>query len=420
MMIDPVKFLHDLSQVAIDAADPMKVVAKHLPEPPKGRIIVIGAGKASASMARAVEAAWSDKDLSGIVVTRYGYAVPCAKIKIVEAAHPVPDEAGEKACQDILKLLDNLTEDDLVLCLISGGGSALLSYPAACMNSQDKRNLNAALLKSGAPIGEMNIVRKHLSQVKGGQLALKAFPAKVHTLIVSDVPGDDPATVASGPTLPDPSTQKDALQVIKKYKINVSNEVISYLSDPQHETPKPSDERFKNAALKIISSARDSINAAAEFAKPFDFNIIDLGDDLEGESSHVARNHIRLALNAQKPTLYLSGGETTVTIKNEGGRGGRNSEYILSAAITAHHNKAIYGIAVDTDGIDGSEDNAGAYFTPDTLSHAEQTELDANEYLEKHDAYTFFEKTGNLVMTGPTFTNVNDFRAILVLPEAAE
>lgn len=420
MLQDPVKFLHDLSQAAIDAADPMKVVAKHLPQAPKGRIIVIGAGKASASMARAVEAAWGNKDLEGIVVTRYGYAVPCEKIKIVEAAHPVPDEAGEKACQDILKLLDGLTENDLVLCLISGGGSALLSYPAACINSQEKRALNAALLKSGAPIGEMNIVRKHLSQVKGGQLALRAFPAKVHTLIISDVPGDDPATVASGPTLPDPSTQEDALRIIKKYKINVSDDVISYLSDPKNETPKPSDERFKNAALKIISSARDSINAAKEFANDLGLNIIDLGDDLEGESSHVARQHIRLAINAKKPTLYLSGGETTVTIKNESGKGGRNSEYILSAAITAHHNKAIYGIAVDTDGIDGSEDNAGAFFTPETLSHAEKGGLDANEYLEKHDAYTFFDKTGNLVMTGPTFTNVNDFRALLVLPEDRE
>lgn len=413
MIDNPVKFLHDLARAAIDAADPLKIVPEHLPPLPKGRVIVIGAGKASASMAKAVENTWHDQDIEGVVVTRYGYSLPCEKIRIVEAAHPVPDEAGEKACQDILRLLEDVTQDDLVLCLISGGGSALLSYPAPCLSSLEKREINNALLRSGAPIHDMNTLRKHLSLVKGGQLALAAYPAKTHTLIISDVPGDDPATVASGPTVPDPTTQKQALAVIDRYGIKISDAVRAYLSDANNETPKPDDKRFENANVTIISSAQDALNAASGFARNYGVDVLDLGDDLEGEAKELAVIHINQAQKLLKPTLLISGGETTVTIKNEGGKGGRNSEYILAASIQSRSDARLYGIAVDTDGIDGSEDNAGAFFTPGTITDAEE----AASFLEAHDAYSFFEKTGHLVMTGPTYTNVNDFRAILVLPE---
>lgn len=416
MIADPVKFLHDLSDVAIAAANPLQVLPNFLPEKPKGRIIVIGAGKASAAMARAVENTWGDEKLTGVVVTRYGYNMACDQIEIVEAAHPVPDKAGENACQKILRLLDDVTEDDLVLFLISGGGSALLSYPAPCLTSQEKRDINAALLRSGANIHEMNTLRKHISLVKGGQLALAAHPAKICTLIISDVPGDDPATVASGPTLPDPTTQKQALEVIEKYNINVSDNVRVYLANPKNETPKSNDPRFEDASIHIISSAQNSLDAAAKFANKYDLNIIDMGDDLEGETSILAQNHIKFAMQQKAPTLLISGGETTVTLADSTGRGGRNTEYILAAAIAASGHQNIYAIAVDTDGIDGSEDNAGAYFTPQTLKSGCDLNLEGKKYLQSHDSYSFFEQIGNLVKTGPTFTNVNDFRAILVLP----
>ena len=415
---DPVEFLNNLAQAAIEAADPLKVLPQHLPPPPQGRVIVIGAGKASAAMAKAVENTWPDKDIEGIVVTRYDYGMPCDKIEIIEAAHPVPDDAGEVACQRILELLSDVTEDDLVLCLISGGGSALLSYPAPCLSSQEKREINAALLRSGATIHEMNALRKHISAIKGGKLALAAQPAKLLTLIISDVPGDDPATVASGPTLPDPTTQSQALAAIEKYNIPVSDAVRNWLLDPANETPKPGDPHFENAEVKIISCAQDALNAAELYAADHDVKCVMLGDDLEGESRKLAHTHIQqvLGTNPDQPKLLLSGGETTVTIKGEG-RGGRNTEYMLAAAMAARDEKNLFGIAVDTDGIDGSEDNAGAFFTPDTLSKAPQKNIDPAAFLKNNDSYSFFEKLDGLVKTGPTYTNVNDFRAILVLPK---
>lgn len=420
-MHDPVKFLHDLSAAAIAAADPLLILSRYLPEKPKGRILVIGAGKASAQMARAVENAWPEQKLEGIVITRYGFVdVPCQNIEIVEASHPVPDASGEDACGRILDKLDNLSANDLLLCLISGGGSALLSYPAPCLTSEEKREINAALLRSGAPIHDMNCLRKHLSAVKGGQLALAAHPAKVLSLIISDVPGDNPATVASGPTVPDPTTQSEALAVIEKYNIPVSDQIRKWLTDPANETPKMGDPRFENCDLHIIANCQDAIHAAEHYAAEHDVLCVDLGDDLEGEARSLAHAQIHsvLEINPDRPKLFLSGGETTVTMKGSG-KGGRNTEFILAAAMAAQGAENIYGIAVDTDGIDGSEDNAGAFFTPDTLAKAKAKNLDAADFLKNNDSYSFFEAVGGLVKTGPTYTNVNDFRALLVLPKPA-
>ncbi len=416
MIKDPEIFLHDLLQSALEAADPIKSVPPNLPKRSKGRTIVIGAGKASAAMAKAVEQSWPDVAMEGLVVTRYGYAVLTEKIEIIEASHPVPDDAGEIACKRIMGLIQGLTEDDLVLALISGGGSALLSLPAPCLSAHEKRALNKALLKSGATIYEMNCVRKHLSAVKAGQLALIAHPARVVTLIVSDVPGDDPHTVASGPTLPDNSTQAEALAVIEKYNIEISQAVRDWLGNPENETPKPNDPRFLSTEVKIVSRAQDSLLAAASYATSCGVEAVILGDSIEGEARAVAHEHVKLALDylENPPVVLLSGGETTVTIKG-GGKGGRNTEYALAAVMAGSSHKQIYGLACDTDGIDGSEDNAGAIFTPDTLMNAKQLDIDPASHLEKNDSYNFFKSAGGLVVTGPTFTNVNDFRAILVL-----
>ncbi len=414
-MDDPKQFLLNLFKAGLDAADPLKALPPHLPPPPKGRTVVIGAGKAAASMAKAVETHWQE-ELSGLAVTRYGYGMKTEKISIIEAAHPVPDEAGQQAAQEILKAATGLTADDLLLCLISGGGSALMSLPAPCLTAVEKREINKALLKCGAPIHEMNCVRKHLSATKGGRLALAAHPARVVTLIVSDVPGDDPATVASGPTLPDPTTQQQALAIMKKYGIPVSGSVRSWLSDPANETPKPGDARFENCQTKIIARGMDSLTAAAQYAASSGVEPIILGDTVEGEARETGADHVRQAFHYLKksPCVLLSGGETTVTMRGKG-RGGRNTEYLLSAAITAAGHPQIYGIACDTDGIDGSEDNAGAFFTPGSIGSAGKMKIDAQTCLDNNDAYSFFETAGGLVMTGPTFTNVSDFRAILVL-----
>lgn len=418
MIFDPVAFLKNMVQEAIDAVDPLKIVPAFLSEKPKGRVIIIGAGKASAAMAKAVENTWPDVKLEGIVVTRYGYGVSTDKIEIIEAAHPVPDAAGQKACARILDLLKNVSEDDLVLCLISGGGSALLSSPAPCLTFEEKQGINSALLRSGATIHEINCLRKHLSSIKGGQLALAAHPAKIKTLIISDVPGDDPATVASGPTLPDPTTQQQALDVIKKYSIPVSADVITWLSDPKNETPKAAHPCFKEVDVQIISSAKHSLQAAEKYARAQGVETVIFGDDIEGESSIVAQEQVKKAgaSKLSQMTVYLSGGETTVTIKGSGGKGGPNTEFMLSCLITANGQKNIYGIAVDTDGIDGSEDNAGAFFTPETLKIAKEKNLEAQKYLAANDSYNFFKDVDGLVITGPTYTNVNDFRAIMVLP----
>lgn len=414
--VEPAEFLHDLFMIGLAAADPLRAVPPHLPAPPKGRTVVIGAGKAAAAMAKAVEDHWPNDSLSGLVVTRYDYGKPTRTIEVLEAAHPVPDEAGEQACQLIFKQLEGLTKDDLVLALISGGGSALLSAPAPCLGSTEKRALNKALLKSGASIHEMNCVRKHLSAVKGGQLALAATPAQLLTLVISDVPGDDPRTVASGPTLPDPSTQMQALAVIDRYGIPVSDTVRAWLNDPAHETPKPDNPAFASHQVKVISSAKDTLAAAADFATRSGVTPLVLGDDLEGEARLVGQEHAAKAIKlaAMAPCVLLSGGETTVTVKGTG-KGGRNAEYLLAAMIAAAGNPHIYGLACDTDGIDGSENNAGAAFTPAMWQQAQERGLDPQTYLDNNDAYSFFEALGGLVVTGPTCTNVNDFRALLVL-----
>lgn len=416
MIDDPVKFLNDMFHAGLAAADPLKIVPPHLPEKPKGRIIVVGAGKASAAMAKAVEQTWPDAAIEGLVVTRYGYGVPTDKIEIIEAAHPVPDEAGAKACERIMEMVEGLSEDDLVLALISGGGSALLTMPAPCLTREEKQEINKALLRSGAPIDKMNCVRKHLSAVKGGQLALAAAPAKVVTLIISDVPGDDPSVVASGPTLPDTSTQAEALAIIDQYNIPVSGAVRAYLSDPANETLKPGDSRMPPGEVKIVAKAQDMLMAAATYAASQGVEPIILGDAIEGEARIVGDDHGQEAFHylRKSPAVLLSGGETTVTVTGNG-KGGRNTEYLLAAAMAGIGHNQIYGIACDSDGIDGSEDNAGALFTPETLSKAKKLELYPEEYLNNNDAYCFFEAVDGLVKTGPTNTNVNDFRAILVL-----
>ncbi|QQG35178.1 MAG: glycerate kinase [Micavibrio aeruginosavorus] len=415
-IVEPAEFLRDLFMVGLAAADPLKTVPPHLPAPPKGRTIVIGAGKAAAAMAKAVEDHWPSDNIEGLVVTRYDYGQSTRKIEVLEAAHPVPDDAGETACRMIFKKLEGLNRDDLVLALMSGGGSALLSAPAPCLSSAEKRTLNKALLKSGATIHEMNCVRKHLSAVKGGRLALASAPAKLVTLVISDVPGDDPRTVASGPTLPDPTTQVQAQAIIDRYQIPVSAAVRAWLQDNAHETPKPDNKAFIDHEVRVISSAKDALAAAADFATKSGVTPLILGDDLEGEARTVGQEHMAKALKLAEmaPCLLLSGGETTVTVKGNG-KGGRNAEYLLAAMIAAQGSPRVYGLACDTDGIDGSENNAGAFFTPAMWQAARSLGLDAQAYLDNNDAYSFFEKLGGLIVTGPTCTNVNDFRAILVL-----
>lgn len=412
------KLLLDMARAAVDAASPARCVPPHLPTPPKGRTIVIGAGKAAASMAKAVEDAWQGP-LSGLVVTRYGHGMPCRFVEVVEASHPVPDEAGQRAASRMLEMVGGLTQDDLVLCLISGGGSALLSLPAEGLTLADKQAINRALLRSGATISEMNTVRKHLSRIKGGQLALACAPARVVTLIISDVPGDDPAIVASGPTVADASTFQDASAILDKYRINEPRAVIEHLHSARHETPKPGDPRLANHALHIVASARMALDAAAQIAKSHGIEAHILGDDIEGEARELAAQHgeraqlIYLRPTIKRPCVLLSGGETTVTMTGNG-RGGRNSEYLLALACTLKRHAGIHALAIDTDGIDGSEDNAGAVIAPDTLARATALGLNAESYLNRNDAYGFFSALDDLVITGPTRTNVNDFRAILV------
>jgi len=405
-------FLRQLFDAAVAAANPKLCLPPHLPPRPKGRIIVVGAGKASAAMAAAVEAHWGE-GLEGLVITRYGHGMPTKAIEIVEAAHPVPDAAGQKAAARIAGLVEGLTPDDFVLCLISGGGSALLAAPAPGLTLADKQDLNRQLLACGAPIGEMNCVRKHLSALKGGRLAARAHPARVLSLVISDVPGDDPATVASGPTVADPTTVADARAIIAKYGLKLPAHIDAFLSTAEAETPKPGDARLKRAETRIVAAPALSLAAAARVAEQAGYRVIDLGDRVEGEAREVGRAHAGLALKTEGPAVILSGGETTVTLKG-GGRGGRNSEYALALAIALNGAPGISGVACDTDGIDGSEDNAGAMVLPDTLARAKSLGLNAAALLADNDAYGFFSAIGDLVVTGPTLTNVNDFRAIAV------
>jgi hydroxypyruvate reductase len=404
--------LKDLFFAAIAAADPALRVPPFLPKPPKGRTIVVGAGKASAAMALAVEQSWQG-DLSGLVITRYGHGAPCKKIEIVEASHPVPDANGRDAALRMGKLVKGLNKDDLVLCLISGGGSALLAAPAPGLTLEDKQSVNRQLLACGAPIGEMNCVRKHLSALKGGRLAAAASPAEVVSLIISDVPGDDPATVASGPTVPDPTTREDALAILRKYRFDLPAHVWTFLETEAAETPKPGDPRFARVRTEMIAAPAQSLAAAAKLARDAGYRVIGLGDRIEGEAREVARLQAAQALATKGPAVILSGGETTVTLKGKG-RGGRNAEFALALAIALDGRANISAIAGDTEGIDGSEDNAGALVTADTLARAEARGLDARAFLANNDAYSFFEAIGDLIVTGPTRTNVNDFRAILV------
>jgi glycerate 2-kinase len=415
----PRDLLLSLFRAALAVVDPMQAVPKHLPKPPKGRTIVVGAGKASAAMAAAVERHWQGP-LEGLVVTRYGHGVPCKRIEIVEASHPVPDERGRDAARRILEKVQGLTQDDLVLCLISGGGSALLSLPAPDITLADKQAMNKALLKYGVTIAEMNCVRKHMSAIKGGRLAAAASPAHVETLLISDVPGDDPSVVASGPTVPDPTSFADALAVIEKYKITEPAAVIERFKRGRDETPKPGDPRFARAHTVMIARPQDALEAAAKAARAAGIAPLILGDSIEGEARDVALVHAGIARQVARygqpgepPLLLLSGGETTVTVKGQG-RGGRNAEFLLALAVALDGHPGIHAIACDTDGIDGTEDNAGALMAPDSLARGWAKGVNAKTLLANNDGYSFFDALGDLVKTGPTLTNVNDFRAILI------
>jgi len=419
MTDDPRAFLTSLLRAAIAAASPALRIPAFLPAPPKGRTIVVGAGKAAASMAAAVETAWAGL-LEGLVVTRYGHGAPTKFIEVVEASHPVPDAAGQQAALRILDRVKGLTSDDLVLCLISGGGSALLAAPASGLTLEDKRAINRALLISGAGIGEMNGVRKHLSAIKGGRLALAAAPARVVSLIISDVPGDDLSVIASGPTVPDASTSADALATLRRYGVDASPAVIAHLEGAGSETPKPGDPRFTDVANILIATPYMSLEAAAAVARAAGITPVLLGDSMEGEAREVAKVMAGVARSvathgepARAPCVLLSGGETTVTVRGHG-RGGRNAEFGLALALALDCAPNIFALAADTDGIDGSEDNAGALIAPDTLVRAAALGLKPRENLADNDAYTLFAALGDLVVTGPTLTNVNDFRAILV------
>lgn len=420
MIDDPFRFLRQLFDCAIATADPKVRVPAFLPERPKGRTLVLGAGKASAAMARATEEHYGAA-LDGLVVTRYGHAVETRGIEIVEAAHPVPDEAGRAAAARMLELVRGLSPDDLVICLISGGGSALTTLPADGISLADMQALTTALLKSGATIHEMNCVRKHLSRFTGGRLAAAAHPARVVTLAISDVPGDDPAVIASGPTVPDPTTRAQAQAILARYRINPPAAIADRLADPACESPKPGDPRLAGAVYRMIASPLQSLEAAATLARESGVAPVILGDAIEGEARQVAQDQaaliraIRIGNGPAKPPLVLlSGGETTVTVRGTG-RGGRNVEFLLGLALALDGAAKVFALAGDTDGIDGLQDSAGALIGPDSLDRARVRGLDAAAMLENNDACSVFEALGDLVVTGPTLTNVNDFRAILVL-----
>jgi hydroxypyruvate reductase len=419
MSATPEILLRRLFDAAAGAADPALCVPQHLPPPPPGRTLVIGAGKAAAAMARTVETHWPG-ELSGLVVTRYGHGLPCERIEVVEAAHPVPDEAGRKAAERMLAAVRGLTADDLVLVLISGGGSALLALPFEGIALADKQQINRALLKSGAGIGEMNCVRKHLSAIKGGRLAAAAHPARVLTLVISDVPGDDPAVVASGPTVADPTTCAEALAILETQRIDVPPHVRQLLAPGAPETPKPGDAKLARSETRVIATAQASLAAAAEAARAAGVAPLILGDAIEGEAREVAKALAGMAKSCARhgvplrpPCVLISGGETTVTVKGRG-RGGRNAEFLLALAVALDGAAHIHAIACDTDGIDGSEDNAGAWLADDTLARARALGIDARARLADNDGYGFFAALGDLVVTGPTRTNVNDFRAIYI------
>jgi hydroxypyruvate reductase len=408
---------------AIASAQPALCIPPHLPAPPKGRLVVVGAGKASAAMARAVEDNWAGP-LSGLVVTRYGYAVPCERIEIVEAAHPVPDAAGMNAAQRMLDLVATLGADDLVLCLFSGGGSALLPLPLQGLNLDLEQTVNRALLACGAGIGEMNCVRRHLSAIKGGRLAAACHPARVHTLLISDVPGDRPTDIASGPTVPDPTSCADALAIARRYGIELPPAVREVLESGRGETVKPGDPLLARSTVRIIATPQMALEAAAQVARAAGVMPYILGDAIEGEARDVGKVLAAMALQVAEhgqpfaaPCVLLSGGETTVTVRGSG-RGGRNVEYLLSLTIALQGHPRIHALAGDTDGVDGQEEIAGGRAGPDSLARAWALGLRPKDMLDNNDGHGFFAALGDSVVTGPTLTNVNDFRAILI--EAVE
>ncbi len=421
---DPKKFLTGLFDAAIAAADPEKVIRANLPQKPKGRTVVIGAGKGAAQMAAAFEKAWAEKHgspIEGVVVTRYGYGAPCERIEIIEAAHPVPDAAGLAASKRLFDAVKGLTEDDLVVALVSGGGSALLPSPPDGMTLEDEIAVNKALLASGAPISAMNAVRKHLSTIKGGRLAAAAYPAKVFSLVVSDIPGDNPAFVASGPTVPDETARDEALKIIERYKLDLPEAALAHIKGENCHAPKPGDTVFAGNEVRVIASAAVSLEAAAEEAKRRGIEAVILSDAMEGEAREVAHVHAAIAREVaerdrpfRKPVVILSGGETTVTLRGKGGKGGRNSEFLLSFALDIDGYGNIHALAADTDGIDGSEDNAGAFADGTTVARLQKAGEDGAARLANNDAWTAFNAIGDLFVPGPTGTNVNDLRAILI------
>ena len=430
---DPRAFLRTLYDAAVQRALPAHNTAAFLPAPPatsgshQGRTLVLGAGKAGGAMAAAVDALWPvAAPLSGLVVTRYDHVPPAYKarpgrIEVVEASHPVPDAAGQHAAQRMVELTRGLSANDLVLCLVSGGGSALLSMPAPGLTLADKQAVNKALLASGAAIDEMNCVRKHLSAIKGGRLAALCAPARVVTLLISDVPGDAPEIIASGPTVPDASTCADALAILRRYGIDLPPAARAGLDSGAFETPKPGDAVFAGHEVHIIATPQQSLQAAAAAARAAGVEAHILSDEIEGESREVGKVHAALARAVArrgepfaKPCVILSGGETTVTVRQKGGRGGRATEFLLGCAIALQGEPGVHVLAADTDGIDGIEDNAGALVTPSTLARAQALGLKAADFLDRNDAYNFFKPLGDLVVPGPTFTNVNDFRALYI------
>jgi hydroxypyruvate reductase len=412
--------LRTLFDAAVAAADPLKMLARHLPEKPRGRCVVVGAGKSAAVMAAALEASWPDVALSGVVVTRYGHAVPTSRVAVIEASHPVPDANSEAGARRVLAAVQGLGADDLVLALISGGGSALMALPAAGLTLADKQAINRALLASGATISEMNCVRKHLSAIKGGRLAAAAAPARVVTLAISDVPGDDPAVIASGPTVPDPTTFADARALVARYGIAPSPAVAARLAQDGDETPKPGS--LAHAEFRMIATPAMALAACAGAARGLGLAPLVLGDALEGESREmgtvmagIARSIADHGVPLARPALLLSGGETTVTIGGgRAGKGGRNTEFLLGLAVALGGRPGVWAAAGDTDGIDGTEDAAGALVAPDSLARARAAGLDPRAVLAAHDSYSLFDAIGDLIRTGPTLTNVNDIRAILV------
>ncbi|MHC2251897.1 glycerate 2-kinase [Bradyrhizobium embrapense] len=410
--------LRKIFDAAIASCDPRLTIVHALPAKPKGKCIVVGAGKGSAAMAAGLDAAWPDVDLSGVVVTRHGHSVPAGRIEVLEASHPVPDETSQAAAVRMLGAVQGLSADDLVIALMSGGGSALMTLPASPMTLADKQAVNRALLASGATIAEMNVVRKHLSAIKGGRLALVARPAHVTTLVISDIPGDDPAAIGSGPSLPDRSTTADAREIVSRFAIDLP-EAARLVLDQADETPKPGE---IDADVRVLAAPFQALDAAAKVARDEGLTPIILGDAIEGEARElgtvmagIAQSVAGHAQPGPAPAVLLSGGETTVTIgRGPAGRGGRNTEFLLGLVIALSDTSGIWAIAGDSDGIDGTEDAAGALIGPDTLRRAVAHGLDARTYLAAHDSYTFFDRLGDLVRTGPTLTNVNDIRAVLI------